>query len=193
MAFPSTSAPSKRLDRWLPTSRFRESVFLRSVAPPERLLEAFEDVTLGEIPVDRFLGLLRGLSSRPESGLVRDAQCTFVDGLAAAGIAILESAPDEIVLGAENLVMSVRAVRQGAGETLLVFEHGTREETARLRFRDWTLMRPRAARSIRRLLGSVVRRAELSSQAARLRARKREESFLAPRPPVMLPTRAPGR
>lgn len=190
--------PSQRLDHWLPTSRFREIVAVPSTAAPELLQQAFEEVTLREMPLARFLGVLRCLPAPFLGALTRTA-----------GALILERTPQEIVVGmivlrgepvdvktaeqfaayhepgGEKLVMSVRAVAAPRG-TLLVLEQGTQppDESARLRLRDWRWMRAGGAFVTRRLLAAVVRRAERPSQAARIRARKRVESFLVNRPAV---------
>lgn len=148
-------APSKRLDRWAPVADcFRDTIVVRSTAPRQRLMDAFFEVTLDEMPLARLFGAIRYLPRAIRSGAhAKPAKRSFVSELLADGNVILEQTPDEVVIGLigklhqirdqerfpirspmefagfegagfEKLVMSFRLVRVVAG-TLLVVEHRT--------------------------------------------------------------------
>jgi len=197
----NTPSPSKRLERWLPATRFRDVVAVSSIATPEQLQQAFEDVTSREMSARQFLALVRGQPSQFEDS----EQASLLDVLTrVGGVVVLERLPHEIVFGmisvgddtvsttaaafsaysepgAEKFLLSARgiATRNGAQ---LVLEYGTADRVAPRRLRDWRL-RLRGPSKTRRLLESVVKRAERPSQAARVRARAREASFPRERAP----------
>lgn len=83
----TTIGPSRRLDHWMRSSRFRDTIAVRSTATPERLLKSFEEVTLHEMPLARFLGFLRyvpALLSHGDAAQLDD-QRPFLEGLTTGG------------------------------------------------------------------------------------------------------------
>lgn len=178
--------PSRRLDHWMRSSRFRDTLAVRSTATPEQLLQAFEGVTLHEMPLGRFLGFLRvQLDEQPPFLVLERASDELVVGRIGKLHQIRDQepvdirTPDDFAVfdepGYEKLVVSVRTVRVVAG-TLLVLEHRTEPlgEEALVRFaRHWRLVRRVGAFVTRQLLEAAVRRAERPPAPMRVRARRR--------------------
>lgn len=188
--------PSRKLDRWAPiASSFRDTIVVRSTAPRDRLLRAFEEVTLAEIPLAKLIGRIRNFPEKFRGAGMRADRPFLEELLTYGGNIVLERSDDELVVGLvgklhqirqqqpaavrtpadfgdfhapgyEKLVLSFRLVRVVAG-TLLVLEHRTLplDETARVRF-------GRYWRAIRPLAASVTRQllSAVSERAARPRA-----------------------
>ena len=107
-------APSARLDAWLPDAPFRDTIVVESPAPPARLMQALEEVTLRDMPLANLLGKLRYLPALFGSKeAARRAQMEldrpFIAGVASGkGQLFLGRAPDELVLGTVGKLHQIR-------------------------------------------------------------------------------------
>ena len=107
-------APSARLDAWLPDAPFRDTIVVESSAPPARLMQALEEVTLREMPLASLLGRIRYLpallgSKEAARRAHVELDRPFVAGVASGkGQLFLARAPDELVLGTVGKLHQIR-------------------------------------------------------------------------------------
>lgn len=105
---PQHLAPSERLARWIWGKTFDDTIAVRSSAAPAELMQAFERVTLRDMPLARAAGTLRYLPAHlgaprdrdAARRARRDAQRPFLMVLTdGGGSLILERAADELIVG----------------------------------------------------------------------------------------------
>jgi hypothetical protein len=107
-------APSARLDAWLPDAPFRDTIVVESPAPPARLMQALEEVTLREMPFASLVGRIRYLpalfgSKEAARRAHIELDRPFIAGVASGkGQLFLGRAPDELVLGTVGKLHQIR-------------------------------------------------------------------------------------
>ena len=111
---PVRVAPSARLDAWLPDAPFRDTIVVQSPAPPPRLMQALEEVTLRDMPLASLLGSIRYLpalfgSKEAARRAHMELDRPFIAGVTSGkGQLFLGRAPDEIVVGTVGKLHQIR-------------------------------------------------------------------------------------
>jgi len=101
-ANPGADPDPRGLDRFLPEAEFRGQVATWTTLPGAALMDAFERVTLDEMPLAALLGWLRYLPGRISGRRPAPSQepaRPFLGQLLDSGNLVLHRAPDEVIVG----------------------------------------------------------------------------------------------